>query len=140
MWLAFPPHIPLPPVPCQVTAGGSSALLECGEAVLAVRRVPDKMFGLLDMHDGLEMALAPLRAALAPAASAAASVGAAAAAEAGGGGARLVEPKSAGPAGAVVAPLPLVGQLTQVPLLLLLLLLCRFVAHVGRATVARLPS
>lgn len=49
----------------QVAASGAAPLLNAAEAVVAARRVPEKMFGLLDMHAGVEAALAPLRAALA---------------------------------------------------------------------------
>lgn len=39
--------------------------MEAGDAIVSGRRVPDKIFGLLDMHDTLARALPPLRAALA---------------------------------------------------------------------------
>lgn len=49
----------------QVAIGGAAPLLEAADAVLAVRRVPEKLFGCLDMHDAVEAALGPLQAALA---------------------------------------------------------------------------
>ncbi|KAI7842350.1 hypothetical protein COHA_003990 [Chlorella ohadii] len=48
-----------------VAIGGAAPLLEAADAVLAVRRVPEKLFGCLDMHDAVEAALGPLQAALA---------------------------------------------------------------------------
>lgn len=55
-----------PPRPArQVAAGGAAPLLDTAEAVLAVRRVPEKLFGMLEMHDAVQAALGPLRAALA---------------------------------------------------------------------------
>lgn len=49
----------------QVAAGGAAPLLDTADAVLAVRRVPEKLFGALEMHDAVQAALGPLRAALA---------------------------------------------------------------------------
>lgn len=48
-----------------MAASGAVPLLEAAEAVLAARRVPEKIFGLIDMHAAVEAALPPLRAALA---------------------------------------------------------------------------
>ncbi|EFN57392.1 hypothetical protein CHLNCDRAFT_50911 [Chlorella variabilis] len=53
----------------QVAAGGAASLLEAADVVLAARRVPEKLFGVLDMHDAAEGCLPPLRAALAAGAS-----------------------------------------------------------------------
>ena len=76
----------------QVAAGGAASLLEAADVVLAARRVPEKLFGVLDMHDAAEGCLPPLRAALAAGASRLDRASAAAGAE----------------------PPPVVGQLGQV--------------------------
>lgn len=52
-------------VAAQVVAAAATPLLEAAEVVLSVRRSPDKVPALLEMHAALEAALAPLRAALA---------------------------------------------------------------------------
>ena len=61
------PSTSLPHFPCtlQVAASGASSLMDSADVVLAARRAPEKMFGLLDMHDAAAAALAPLRATLA---------------------------------------------------------------------------
>lgn len=91
--LTFSPPAPLPTR--QVATGSGAALLDSADAVLAVKRTPQKMFGLLDMHQAVEAALPPLRAALAA-----------------GGGHRSLERTSMG-AGAAEQP-PFVSQLSQV--------------------------
>jgi hypothetical protein len=48
----------------QVTSGPGHSLVEAGDSILSGKRVPDKLFGLLGMHDAVAGALPPLRAAL----------------------------------------------------------------------------
>jgi hypothetical protein len=47
-----------------VAAAGTAPLLEGADAVLGARRVPHKLFGVLDMHSAVEGCLPPLQAAL----------------------------------------------------------------------------
>lgn len=63
--LSYPLKMCSAPPPLQVAAGGAAPLLEAADAVLAVRRIPEKLFGCLDMHDAAEAALGPLQAAMA---------------------------------------------------------------------------
>lgn len=49
----------------QVSTSAGRAVAEAGDAILAAKRVPDKIFGLLAMHDALTAALPMLRSALA---------------------------------------------------------------------------
>ncbi|GAB4824073.1 hypothetical protein N2152v2_011119 [Parachlorella kessleri] len=48
----------------QVTSGPGRFLIEAGDRILSCKPVPDKLFGLLDMHEAASAALPSLRAAL----------------------------------------------------------------------------
>lgn len=49
----------------QITSAAGRALADSGDAIVSSRRLPDKLFGLLDMHDALSWALPSLQSALA---------------------------------------------------------------------------